>query len=139
MVKKCLRLSMCRRKMDWILKKSVKNLPSCFVLFLPLRMDWCIYLFAEELFLVVLPIVICFQLKSAKMKLKTLFLLCQHHGKCSWIKHTVTLKFLSSRGISNPGQNSVALRGNGWKNHNENQNILYFNATSFLSRLCAVW
>lgn len=58
MVKKCLRLSMCRRKMDWILKKSVKNLPSCFVLFLPWRMNWCIYLFAKELFLVVLPIVI---------------------------------------------------------------------------------
>ena len=37
-----------------------------------------------------------------------------------------------------PGQNSVALRGNGWKNHNKNPKILYFNATSFLSRLCPV-
>lgn len=138
MVKKCLRLSMCRRKMDWILKKSVKDLPSCFVSALEnglmyLSFRWgvisCSIAYRN----------ICFQLKSAKMKLKTLFLLCQYHGKCSWIKRTVTLKFLSSRGISNPGQNSVALRGNGWKNHNKNPNILYFNATSFLSRLCAVW
>ena len=79
-----------------------------------------------------------FPIEECKDEIENLVFIVPIPWKMLMNKAHYNFKISQFRGISNPGQNSVALRGNGWKNHNKNPNILYFNATSFLSRLCAV-